>query len=114
MSQLKVNNITPVAGTTLSISGSLHVRDNITFSGSLTTVGDSSNDAVLFNAGVSSSITPTATNKYDLGTATKRWKSVFFNSMSLRGPAPFASVGLIITGSLTVSSSETFTNLGLF
>lgn len=77
MSQLKVNNITPVAGTTLSISGSLHVRDNITFSGSLTTVGDSSNDAVLFNAGVSSSITPTATNKYDLGTTTKRWKSVF-------------------------------------
>lgn len=114
MSQLKVNNITPVAGTTLSISGSLHVRDNITFSGSLTTVGDSSNDAVLFNAGVSSSITPTATNKYDLGTTTKRWKNVFFNSMSLGGPATFASGGVIITGSLTVSSSETFTNLGLF
>ena len=61
MSNINVNNITPLAGTsgTVSVSGSLLVSGSITANGNII-LGDSTADSVSLGAEVSSSIIPDA------------------------------------------------------
>ena len=76
MSTLKVNTITPISGSTVSVSGSLAVTGKVI-------VGDSTNDTIVLTAEISSSIIPDASNTYDLGSPTKVWKEIYVSSESL-------------------------------
>ena len=102
MSNLNVNNITPLEGKsgTVSVSGSLLVSGSITANGNIV-LGDQTTDSISFGAEVSSSIIPDADNTYDLGSSTKRWKNVYVNSA-------------ITASSILISGSNTFTNWGNF
>jgi len=83
MSNINVNNITPLAGTTgtVSVSGSLVVSGSITANGNII-LGNEAGDSVSLGAEVSSSIIPDATDTYDLGSPTKRWRSGSFEYIS--------------------------------
>ncbi len=60
----------------LNIYGNLETPGNITFGGTLT-LGNEDTDDVNFNADVNSSIIPDQDNTYDLGTDTKRWRTLY-------------------------------------
>ena len=99
MSNINVNNITPLAGTsgTVSVSGSLLVSGSVTANGNIV-LGDSVADSVSLGAEVSSSIIPDATNKYNLGSLTKQWKELFITT---------ASIGLV-SSSLIPDDDDTY------
>ena len=86
MSNLNVNNITPLAGTTgtVSVSGSLLVSGSITANGNII-LGDATTDSISFGAEVSSSIVPDARNVYNLGSATKGWSTLFVREITGSG-----------------------------
>ena len=86
MSNINVNNITPLAGTsgTVSISGSLHVRNNISANGTLT-FGDANTDNISLNAEFTSSMIPDLNNKFDIGTSAKQWKTLHIATASIGG-----------------------------
>ncbi len=60
----------------LNIYGNLETPGNITFGGTLT-LGNEDTDDVNFNADVNSDIIPDQSNTYDLGTDTKRWRTLY-------------------------------------
>ena len=72
MSNINVNNITPLAGTTgtVSISGSLFVSGNIAAHGNLT-LGNENTDTITVASEFTSSLIPDVDNAFDLGTTTK-------------------------------------------
>ena len=110
MSNINVNNITPLAGTsgTVSISGSLFVTGSITAEGEIN-LGDSNLDSVNFVADVSSSIIPDATDTYNLGqNHAKRWKTVFAQTGSferISGSVEFSDT-LTVNGLATLDSAS--------
>ena len=83
MSNITVNNITPLSGVggTVSISGSLFVTGSITAEGHIN-LGDSDLDSIYFGAEVSSSIIPNADNTYDLGSSTKEWQDLYVDGVA--------------------------------
>ena len=86
MSNINVNNITPLTGTTgtVSISGSLLVSGSITANGNII-LGDSTADSVSLGAEVSSSIIPDANNIYNLGSTAKNLENyICINSFHWR------------------------------
>ena len=82
MSNINVNNLTPLlgSGSSVSVSGSLVVKNDVTIGGHLY-IGDQDTDSVKFTADVSSSIIPDATITYDLGSSTRQWSSIYLNSL---------------------------------
>ena len=81
MSNLNVNNITPLAGVggSLGVSGSLNVSGSITLGGNVTAngnivLGDSTSDSVSLGAEISSNLIPDQSNSFDLGSSAKQWK----------------------------------------
>ena len=90
MSNINVNNITPVTGDTISISGSLFVSG--TFAGALnTTLQISSSQNYLSGStieplglGITGSILPGVNNTFDLGSPNKVWRELFLSENSLK------------------------------
>ena len=82
MSNINVNNLTPLlgSGSSVSVSGSLVVKNDVTIGGHLY-IGDQDTDSVTFSAEVSSSVVPDANITYDLGSSAKRWKDIYLNSL---------------------------------
>ena len=82
MSNINVNNLTPLlgSGSSVSVSGSLVVKNDVTIGGHLY-IGDQDTDSVTFSAEVSSSVIPDASVTYDLGSSTKKWNQIFLNSL---------------------------------
>ncbi len=80
---LDVNGAANVSGNA-TVGGNLLVGGNSTVSGNLTvdgntTLGNASSDVVTVNAQIASSLIPTTTNTYDLGTSTLRWRHGWFS-----------------------------------
>ena len=103
MSNINVNNITPLAGTTgtVSISGSLFVSGNIAAHGNLT-LGNENTDTITVASEFTSSLIPDVDNAFDLGTTTKRWQHVYAVSSSIDT--------LIVSGGNTLSNWGNFKN----
>jgi len=99
MSNINVDNITPLAGTTgtVSVSGSLHVSGSVTANGNIV-LGNEVGDSVSLGAEVSSSIIPDANNTYDLGSSAKTWKTMHQST---------ASIG-VVSSSLIPDSTNTY------
>ena len=60
----------------VDITGNLNVTGDITIGGNVT-IGDETTDSINITAGIGSDLKPALDNQYDLGTATKRWNTVF-------------------------------------
>ena len=83
MSNINVNNITPLAGEsgTVSVSGSLLVKGTVTANGNII-LGDANTDSISLGAEISSSIIPDADSTYNLGSSAKQWFTLFVDHIS--------------------------------
>tara|TARA_R110001583_G_scaffold98876_6_gene243987 strand:- start:1504 stop:2682 length:1179 start_codon:yes stop_codon:yes gene_type:complete len=91
MSNINVNTLTPLAGTsgTVNVSGSLHVSGNLSANGNLT-FGNETTDTISMSADLSSSIIPDIDNAFTLGSAAYTWKAIYadtgsFNTIQTSG-----------------------------
>ena len=87
-------------GNTL-VNGNLHATGIITADGNIT-IGDNDTDNVIFNADVASNIIPDIDNIYQLGTAAKRWKDVYIDTIS----ASSVSAGSISVAGIDIALSQ--------
>jgi hypothetical protein len=123
MSNINVNNLTPLlgSGSSVSISGSLVVKNDVTIGGHLY-IGDQDNDNVKFSAEVSSSVIPNNHNVWDLGSLTKQWSSIYVDSLvthhiTASGNISASGTGVNGTGSfhhVTVNGDITASGTGSF
>ena len=122
MSNINVNTLTPLTGTTgtISVSGSLHVSGNLSANGTLT-LGNENTDNIALNAEFTSSLVPDLNNVFTLGTAVKQWKDLHVDgvgNIDTLGAAADATTNAYITtatiatlkssgsgGNVTVSAS---------
>lgn len=88
----------------LLINGNLTVTGTTTWDGSLVTLGNSSDDNVIFNADINSHIIPNANDTWDLGSALQRWNTVYVKDL-------FADI-LYVSSSYIVSGVDVFLRQG--
>ena len=115
MSNININNLTPLGGASgkVSISGSLHVKNNITYGGDLQ-LGDASTDSINFVGEVSSSIIPDVTNTYNIGSSAQSWNSGSFAYISASGNIIGANITAssgISVGSSVIGDTISTTNI---
>jgi hypothetical protein len=91
-----------------SITGSLGVTGNITLGGNLQ-IGDQTTDTVQVVASLSSSLIPSVTNTFDLGSATKIWKDLYISTGSIKIVNPGTGV---VVGTLSSNASGDFNTAG--
>ena len=72
-----INLIGDITASNLLLSGHVTVNGNITFGGSLITLGDENTDDIVFVGELSSSLIPNNDNAFDVGSSSRRYKSVF-------------------------------------
>jgi hypothetical protein len=94
-----------ITGSNLYLSGNATIDGNITLGGNIT-VGDANTDFVTFGADISSSIIPDVDIAFDLGTNSKRWRTIYaqqgvFTSVSGSFSGSFVGNGAGLTGLVT-------------
>ena len=65
------------------IGGNLTVTGTTTFNGGTLTLGDANTDNVVFGGEVDSNIIPDDDNSFDFGSASKEWKDLYVDGLSL-------------------------------
>ena len=88
--------------------GMLNVVGDTTIGGQIT-FGDASTDTVIFNTGVSSSFVPDHHDVFNIGSATKQWRRIFFSNLitgSLTSTGSFGSIQLPDNGRLSIGDSQ--------
>lgn len=94
-----------ITGSNLYLSGNAVIDGNITLGGNLT-IGDANTDFVTFASDISSSLIPDVDIAFDLGTNSKRWKTIYaqqgvFTSASGSFSGSFVGDGSGLTGLVT-------------
>jgi hypothetical protein len=84
-----------ISGSALNITGNAKVDGNLTLGGNIT-IGDNTADNVTVVASLSSSLIPSTTDTFDLGSPTKQWRDLYLSSASL-----------YINGTQVISTTET-------
>ena len=100
-SPIKLLSLNTASFGDIILTGSAYISGNIALGGTIT-IGDTTSDNVVFNADLSSSIIPDATNTYDLGSTLKVYKNVYATSIS----GAIAATNGVVSG-----SSQTIANL---
>ena len=72
-----------ISGSGLDITGNANIAGNLTLGGAIT-IGDASSDTVNVVASLSSSLIPSTTNTFDLGSTTKVWKDLYISTGSIK------------------------------
>jgi len=91
-----------VFGNNLVVTGSITTTGNANIAGNLTlggniTIGDNTSDTVNMTAALSSSLIPSVTNAFDLGSASKIWRDLYISTGSIK----FVGTGGTVVGTLT-------------
>jgi hypothetical protein len=76
-------NFGAISGSGLDITGNANIAGNLTLGGKLT-IGDASSDTVNVVASLSSSLIPSVTNAFDLGSETKFWRDLYISTGSIK------------------------------
>jgi hypothetical protein len=113
-----------ISGSGLDITGNANIAGNLTLGGELT-IGNQTSDTVNVVASLSSSLIPSVTNVFDLGSATKIWRDLYISTGSIKiiNPGTGTVVGTItsnasgevntgtqnVSGSLNVSGALNMT-----
>ena len=72
-----------ISGSGLRITGNAQVDGNLTLGGNIT-IGDNTADSVNVVASLSSSLIPSITNAFDLGTVEKFWRDLYISTGSIK------------------------------
>jgi len=75
-------NFGAISGSGLDITGNAKIGGNLTLGGNIT-IGDNTADNVTVVASLSSSLIPSTTDIFDLGSPTKQWRDLYLSSASL-------------------------------
>lgn len=68
----------------LEVTGNIHATGNITADGGAITLGDDiAQDNIVFNAEIASHLIPDADVTYDLGSPTKKWRSLYISGQTI-------------------------------
>ena len=76
-------NFGAISGSGLDITGNANIAGNLTLGGKLT-IGDASSDTVNVVASLSSSLIPSITNVFDLGSSDKIWRDLYISTGSIK------------------------------
>jgi hypothetical protein len=76
-------SVAGISGSSLNITGNAKVDGNLTLGGQLT-IGDATSDTVNVVASLSSSLIPSETNVFDLGSVTKIWRDLYISTGSIK------------------------------
>ena len=98
-----------ISGSSLDITGNAKIDGNLTLGGAIT-IGDASSDTVNVVASLSSSLIPSVTNTFDLGSETKIWRDLYISTGSIK---IVANGSVVSTLSTNADGSQTFPN-GLY
>ena len=90
-----------ISGSSLDITGNAKIDGNLTLGGAIT-IGDASSDTVNVVASLSSSLIPSVTNTFDLGSASKIWRDLYISTGSIKIINP--GTGLVV-GTITSNAS---------
>ncbi len=93
-----------ISGSSLDITGNAKIDGNLTLGGNIT-IGDQTSDTVAVNANLSSSIIPSLTNTFDLGSETKAWRDLYISTGSIKIVNPGTNT---VVGTLTSNASGDF------
>ena len=93
-------NFGAISGSGLDITGNANIAGNLTLGGAIT-IGDASADTVNVVASISSSLIPSLTNAFDLGSETKIWRDLYISTGSIK----FIGAGNAIVGTLSNSGN---------
>jgi cytoskeletal protein CcmA (bactofilin family) len=91
-----------ITGSNLQLSGDANIDGNITLGGNIT-IGDASIDTIDFNGVISSSLIPSESGVFDLGSPTNKWDNLYVENLEI--DAPNFAGDVVISGSLNVSQS---------
>jgi hypothetical protein len=89
-------NFGPISGSGLDITGNANIAGNLRLGGAIT-IGDASSDTINVIASVSSSIIPSITNAFDLGSEDYFWRDIYVSTGSIK----FVGAAGNIVGTLT-------------
>jgi hypothetical protein len=72
-----------ISGSSLDITGNAKIDGNLTLGGNIT-IGDNTSDTVTVTANLSSSLIPSVTNTFDLGSPSKIWRDLYLSTGSIK------------------------------
>jgi hypothetical protein len=72
-----------ISGSSLDITGNAKIDGNLTLGGNIT-IGDNTSDTVTVTANLSSSLVPSITNTFDLGSSDKIWRDLYLSTGSIK------------------------------
>jgi hypothetical protein len=98
-----------ISGSSLDITGNAKIDGNLTLGGNIT-IGDQTSDTVAVNANLSSSLIPSATNTFDLGSSTKIWRDLYISTGSIKFVAGTSVVKELTLATITGLESATGSN----
>jgi len=93
-----------ISGSSLDITGNAKIDGNLILGGNIT-IGDQTSDIVAVNANLSSSIIPSITNTFDLGSETRAWRDLYISTGSIKIVNPGTNT---VVGTLTSNASGDF------
>ena len=109
-------NFGAISGSGLDITGNANIAGNLTLGGKLT-IGDASSDTVNVVASLSSSLIPSVTNAFDLGSADKFWRDLYISTGSIKfvgaagtvvGTLSNSGNGMALDGGIVANGNSTF------
>lgn len=95
-----------ISGSSLDITGNAKIDGNLTLGGNIT-IGDQTSDTVSVVASLSSSLYPSTTNAFDLGSATKIWRDLYISTGSIKFVAGTTVVKELNLATLTALETAT-------
>jgi hypothetical protein len=93
-------NFGAISGSGLDITGNANIAGNLTLGGAIT-IGDASSDTVNVVASLSSSLIPSVTNAFDLGSENYFWRDLYISTGSIK----FVGASGAIVGTLSNSGN---------
>jgi len=86
------------------VAANITATNNLTTTGVLTVGDDAETDTVEFQARVNSSVEPISDDTYDLGSAQRRWRTVYASSLVIEDQDPLTPSETTIAGDFTVET----------
>jgi hypothetical protein len=109
-------NFGPISGSGLDITGNANIAGNLTLGGQLT-IGNQTSDTVNVVASLSSSLIPSVTNAFDLGSEDYFWRDLYISTGSIKfvgaagtvvGTLSNAANGMILDSGVVANGNSSF------
>lgn len=104
--QIQLQSNTSITGN-LAVSGNVTATGDVIIGGNIT-IGDSDADSVTINASIASDLIPDADNTYDIGSPTKKWRTVYVSNLF----AETANLSSLAIGDLVFQGNEITSTTG--